>query len=37
MELRAQEEPSQHSDGVQYNDINKVGNESEVGQFCWGT
>lgn len=36
-ELRAEEESSQHSDRGQYNDINKVGAEFEVGQFCWGT
>lgn len=37
MELRAEEESSQHSVRGQYNDINKVGAEFEVGQFCWGT
>lgn len=37
MEPRAQEESSQHWDSVPYNDINKVGTEFEVGQFCWRT
>lgn len=37
MELRADKESSQHSDRGQYNDINKVGDEFEVGQLCWGT